>query len=224
MLDEQIVFAELYDRPEAIWSFLLATGYVKPLSCDLSCHTYTLSLTNYEIHLIFENLISAWFTKANNYGRQFREALLTNDVYYMNVFLKKIVDDTFSFFDTGGHEPEKFYHGFVLGLIVDLKDNYKIRSNRESGLGRYDVIMLPKKPGYHGIVIEFKTFRPDKENSLQEACQHALAQIYEKYYINELLERDININDIFVYGFAFQGKDLYIHGGQYNSLDFKIYK
>ena len=127
-LDEQIVFSQLYTTPGAIWSFLMAAGYVKPLSFDLANNTYEITLTNYEVYRIFENLISCWFNQNGAYGKQFRQALMHDNLEDMNIFLQKIATSSFSFFDTSGAEPERFYHAFVLGLIVDLKGIYTITS------------------------------------------------------------------------------------------------
>ena len=218
-LDEQIVFSQIYDQKEAIWSFLMASGYVKPLCFDSSSEEYTISLTNYEVYRIFEKLISQWFNKSNAQGSKFRQALLTDNLFYMNKFLSTIAKNTFSFFDTSGDEPERFYHAFVLGLVVDLQGRYEISSNRESGFGRYDVTMFPQKNGDPGIVIEFKTLESHTEKDLNEACINALKQIKTKEYTNSLLSRGIAPSNIYVYGFAFKGKDVLICGGAEEKID-----
>ncbi|MBQ7618048.1 MAG: PD-(D/E)XK nuclease domain-containing protein, partial [Desulfovibrio sp.] len=122
-------------------------------------------------------------------------------------------------FDTSGHEPERFYHGFILGLIVELKDRYIIKSNRESGDGRYDVTLFPRLAHDHGIVLEFKNFDPKKERKIEKTCTNALRQIKEKNYITELLDHNVDEGNIFVYGFAFNGKNVLICGGAYQKID-----
>ncbi|MBQ7457111.1 MAG: AAA family ATPase [Desulfovibrio sp.] len=218
-IDEQIVFSQLYDRQDAIWSFLMASGYLKPLSNDNDTGEYKVAVTNYEVLQILKRLISSWFNNYSVNAEKFRRALLIDDIVYMNKFLRKIAINTFSFFDTSGDEPERFYHAFVLGLTVDLQDQYEILSNRESGFGRYDITMFPKRSRYHGIVIEFKTLERERENNLQDACNNALLQIKTKKYSSSLLSRGVASSNIYVYGFAFKGKDLLICGGAEEKID-----
>ena len=219
-LDEQLVFSQLYTDQGAIWSLLMAAGYVKPLTRNPATGEYRLALTNHEVHFLMEKLISRWFY-ASSTGNEFRHALLTGDLDVMNETMSEISENTFSYFDTSGKKPERFYHAFVLGLIVDLKGRYEIKSNRESGYGRYDVSMIPLQAGDHGIVIEFKTFRPKKEKNLEEACNNALRQIRQQKYTNELKSRKVAPNKISVYGFAFAGKKVLICGGAEEEIDWQ---
>lgn len=218
ILDEEVVFSQLYNDSNAIWSFLMASGYVKPLYYNDETNEYEIAFTNYEVHFLMEQLISLWFNKPSVSGVKFREALLSNNLKYMNLLLQDIAENTFSFFDIGKQEPERFYHAFVLGLIVDLKGRYEINSNRESGLGRYDVVMIPKSHEDHAIVIEFKVMGSNNEKSLEETCANALRQIKEKHYINVFRDRGINVNNIYAYGFAFKGKEVLICGD--SEIDF----
>ena len=122
---------------------------------------------------------------------------------------------TFSSFDAGKkpsekNQPERFYHGFVLGLLAELRDQYEIRSNRESGYGRYDVMLTPLNKNDNAIIIEFKVHEPEEETSLQDTVQSALAQIDERNYDAELLVRGIPADRIRHYGFAFEGKKILI--------------
>ncbi|MBQ7585834.1 MAG: PD-(D/E)XK nuclease domain-containing protein, partial [Desulfovibrionaceae bacterium] len=217
-MDEEIVFSML-DDPGAIWSFLMAAGYVKPTNFNLESREYELTLTNHEVHLAFNTFISNWFKKTITYKRKFIKALLSDDLTSMNINLRHITKTVFSFFDTRGDEPERFYHGFVLGLIVDLKDRYNIKSNRESGDGRYDVTMFPKQSKNHGIVIEFKTQDSESETTLEKTCHSALKQIRKKDYITELLDNNVRPNDIYVYGFAFKEKNVLICGGANDQIN-----
>ena len=212
-LDEQIVFSQLYDKKDAIWSFLMAAGYVKPLSFNLENGSYELALVNFEVKRIIESLVSDWFNNRNVRGVEFRNALLTDDLDSMNMYMSEIAENTFSFFDTGGKEPERFYHAFVLGLIVDLKGRYEIVSNRESGLGRCDVMLFPLCKGDRGIVIEFKTRILRQEKSLEDTCASALEQIAEKRYADALAARGAARGAIYAYGFGFKGKQVLIRGG-----------
>ncbi|MBQ7739392.1 MAG: AAA family ATPase [Desulfovibrionaceae bacterium] len=225
-LDEQIDFNRLYIDDGAIWSLLLAAGYVKPVQVDLLDKKYEIELTNLEAKHILENKISNWFTELRiTKNDNFLKMLLTDNLNLMNVLMSEIVESNFSYFDTRGTikndrtEAESFYHGFVLGLFIKLKDRYTIISNHESGFGRYDICMYPKNNSDHGIVIEFKSIMPSQEKSLEKTCVNALKQIKEKDYIKDLLLHDVPRSNIYVYGFAFQGKKVLICGGAEEKID-----
>ena len=220
-IDEQIVYNQLAAKKNAVWSLLLASGYLKVANTTLMEETgrtyYDLALTNREVTLMFEIMIQDWFSGSGDYN-DFIKALLQDDVDAMNEYMNRVAFDSFSYFDTGKNpgrtEPEKFYHGFVLGLMVDLSDRYLLRSNRESGFGRYDVMLEPKRAGEDAFILEFKVFQPRKEKDLEETVASALAQIEEKGYAAELLERGIPAERIRRYGFAFCGKEVLIGGGK----------
>ena len=172
-------------------------------------------LTNYEVRLMFMSMIRQWFGKAKAEYNDFIKALLAGRLKEMNAYMNNVALRTFSYFDTGngpsGAEPEKFYHGFVLGLIVDLQRDYVISSNRESGYGRYDVVIEPKNPDENdAIIIEFKVHDADDEESLQDTVQVALDQIKEKKYAEGLVAKGIPQSRIRSYGFAFEGKKVLI--------------
>lgn len=219
VIDEEIVFDQLEDSSEAVWSLLLASGYLK-VECvseaaDEEEPIYRLSLTNLEVRKEFRRMVRGWFKKASARYNDFINALLANNVGYMNQYMNKMAGAVFSYFDTGNHpseqtEPERFYHGFVLGLIADAKLDYTITSNRESGFGRYDVVMEPKNKKSHAYVFEFKVRNPDSEMKLEETVQSALAQIEEKEYDTVLIARGIRREQIHHYGFAFEGKRVLI--------------
>ena len=218
-LDEQVIFEQLGRKRGAVWSLMLASGYLKVDRYEMDKRTgkrrYYLKITNYETMLMFENMIGDWFTEEESAYGNFKEALLAGDLDYMNQFINQVVLQTFSSFDTGKKpseelEPERFYHGFVLGLIVDLAGKYRITSNRESGFGRYDVIMEPLEENLDAIIMEFKVQNTAKEKSLEQTVQNALRQIEEKQYDIELLSRGITKERIRHYGFAFRGKKVLI--------------
>lgn len=215
-MEEDVAFSDLNRHPKAVWSLLVASGYLKVVSRD-SDGIYELAVTNKEVSLMLVDLVQEWFAVAPGY-HSFIEALLTDDLYYMNITMQSIMESVFSYFDTsGGANPlgaESFYHGFVLGLIVHLDQRYIITSNRESGLGRYDVMMEPRDPANsHAIILEFKIRRPDREADLDAAADAALAQIDKKKYAADLIARGIEKNNIYCYGFAFDGKQVLIKGG-----------
>ncbi|MBQ5674399.1 MAG: AAA family ATPase [Lachnospiraceae bacterium] len=211
-LDEQIVYSQLGRKKGAVWSLLLASGYLKVVESDISEWNFKLKLTNYEVTLMFQRMVSEWFAGEDNGYNEFIEALLDDDVESMNEYMNEVSEVMFSSFDTGTRPsrsaPERFYHGFVLGLMVDLQGRYVITSNRESGLGRYDIMLEPLQ-GDNAIIIEFKVKKP-KESTLEETVIAALSQIDEKKYDSILINRGIDSSRIRKYGFAFEGKKVLI--------------
>ena len=217
--DEQIVYNQLDDNEEAIWSLLLASGYLKVQNIDYRGITlepwYTLDITNIETLSMFMTMFRGWFKNKDANYNDFVKALLKGSLKEMNIYMNDVALATFSSFDTGKKpseksQPERFYHGFVLGLLVELRDRYQIRSNRESGYGRYDVMLTPVTEVDDAIVIEFKVHEPDEEKSLQDTVRTALDQITEKNYDAELLLQGIPADRIRHYGFAFEGKKVLI--------------
>ena len=224
IIDEQIVFSELDYSEDAVWSLMLASGYLKVVSSEPldaerenDCE-YELALTNREILFMFRKMILRWFEPAKREKNEFVKALINGDIEGMNEYMNEVALNTFSSFDSGKNTsdkkaPENFYHGFTLGLMVDQTENYIIESNRESGFGRYDIMLEPKDKENEklpGIVIEFKVINQRKENSLEETVEAALKQIEEKNYDAELINRGVKKENIRHYGFAFRGKEVLI--------------
>lgn len=213
-IDEgEIVFNWLDQSEDAVWGLLFASGYLKVVSiCD---DIYEMKLTNYEVTKMFGNMVHGWFGENLGDYNDFIKALLNGSLEEMNAYMNQISLSVFSSFDGGTHpsgrtNPERFYHGFVLGLLVDLAGRYELKSNRESGFGRYDVMLKPKNQEDDGIILEFKIYDPRKESSLEETVQAALGQIEEKKYEQELLDSGISEGRIRKYGFAFEGKRVLI--------------
>ena len=218
-LDEQIMLNQLVGSTDAVWSLLLATGYLKVLNVraekpdDDGMMQYTLALTNLEVKKLFHKMIKGWFgDNAQLPYNDFIKALILDDVDSMNEFMNRIALCSFSNFDTakgasGNDAPERFYHGFVLGLMVELAGRFRIMSNRESGFGRYDIVLVPvDQEKDNAYIIEFKVHKPAKEKGLEETVKHALNQIEEKQYAVQLISEGMRPDQIRKYGFAFAGK------------------
>ena len=223
IIDEQIVFSELDYSEDAVWSLMLASGYLKVISSEKlnlireSDNEYELAITNREILFMFRKMILRWFTPAKRETNEFIKALINGDVESMNAYMNKVTLKTISYFDSGNspsdEEPERFFHGLVLGLMVDQTENYIITSNRESGYGRYDIMLEPIDKSNENlpcIVIEFKVINPKKEKTLEETVEAALNQIEDKGYDAELVKRGVKKENIHHYGFAFRGKNVLI--------------
>lgn len=217
--DEQIVFDQLETKENAIWSLMVASGYLKIDKIEyrgiLHVPWYHLKITNLETLGMFSEMFTGWFQNTRSNYNAFIRAMLCGNIKEMNAYMNEVALATFSSFDTGSHpsgrtQPERFYHGFVLGLLVELRDQYEVRSNRESGYGRYDVMLIPRQKNQLAFVLEFKVYDAQEELKLEDTVQSALVQIEEKHYDTELIERGISKSKIRHYGFAFEGKKVLI--------------
>ena len=217
--DEQIVFDQLETKENAIWSLMVASGYLKIDKIEyrgiLHVPWYHLKITNLETLGMFSEMFTGWFQNTRSNYNAFIKAMFCGNIKEMNAYMNEVALATFSSFDTGSHpsgrtQPERFYHGFVLGLLVELRDQYEVRSNRESGYGRYDVMLIPRQKNQLAFVLEFKVYNAQEELKLEDTVQSALLQIEEKHYDTELIERGISKSKIRHYGFAFEGKKVLI--------------
>ena len=217
--DEQIVFDQLETKENAICSLMVASGYLKIDKIEyrgiLHVPWYHLKITNLETLGMFSEMFTGWFQNTRSNYNAFIRAMLCGNIKEMNAYMNEVALATFSSFDTGSHpsgrtQPERFYHGFVLGLLVELRDQYEVRSNRESGYGRYDVMLIPRQKNQLAFVLEFKVYDAQEELKLEDTVQSALVQIEEKHYDTELIERGISKSKIRHYGFAFEGKKVLI--------------
>lgn len=218
-IDEQIIFDQLDVDENAIWSLFLTSGYLKvesyALNEDTGADLYELALTNKEVQIMFRKMIKKWFSRTGTVYNGFIRALLQDDVKSMNAYMNRVALATFSYFDSGKNpsmetQPERFYHGFVLGLAVELADRYVITSNRESGFGRYDVMLEPRNETDPAVIMEFKVKDSQEETSLEDTADAALNQIERQQYESALRNKGIASERIRKYGFAFEGKEVLI--------------
>ena len=208
-LDTVIVGIENYE--DNIWGLLLGTGYLKVVEVvDLARGIYKVKIPNYEIRLLFEQIIESWF-KDKVIGNDLRSILKDLVTLNLSEFEKKfqvLVRQMFSFMDVGSDTAENFYHAFVLGMLVGLKDMYYVNSNRESEYGRYDIMLEPIDKKGNSFIIEFKVLENDEEKTLEDTINNAIKQIEEKKYEENLRERGFTTITKMV--FAFKGKEVKI--------------
>lgn len=216
-IDEHVVYNYLDSDEKAVWSLLVASGYLKVLGRQKEdeiegseAAIYELDITNHETRRMFCGLISGWFGATRPNYNDFIKAMLVGDKKAMNAYMKRVARDTFSYFDTSNREPERFYHGFVLGLLVDMQKEYMLTSNRESGFGRYDVMIEPKDKAKNAIILEFKVQDEEDEETLKDTVAAALAQIEKRQYTAQLVAKGIPEGHIRSYGMAFCGKEVLI--------------
>lgn len=215
-MKEDTPLQQISEDNSALWSLLFASGYMKIVGSSGNDwdKTYELAVTNKEVSYMLVDFVRHWFSQTSFGYKDFITALLSDDVYFMTEYLSRIIRHVFSYYDVSGSEPERFYHGFVLGMIVDLEDRFIITSNRESGLGRYDVMLEPRSPNEdHAIILEFKVHRSGIEANLKSSALEGIAQIDKKKYATVLISHGISENNIYKYGIAFKGKEVWIEGG-----------
>ncbi|EHJ02106.1 AAA-ATPase-like protein [Clostridium sp. DL-VIII] len=210
IIDDNIVMSEVEDSNENIWSFLILSGYLKAVKTEvirgrLNCE---LKIPNEEVHIFYENLIEKWFkeTLTNQKYEEMLNRLTCGDIENFGFIFQDFVLDNLSYFDVSGKEPERLYHAFVLGMLVSLSESYEVKSNKESGYGRYDVMIIPKDISKLGIIIEFKKINELSKETIDTAAQEALKQIEENKYEQELISK--GIKNVMKLAIVFKGKEI----------------
>ena len=204
----ETVIDGIEENEDNIWGLMLGTGYLKVVEVvDLAEGIYKVKLPNYEIKLLFQDIVRNWF-KDKVAGNDLRSIL--KDLVELNLdeFQKKfrvLVREMFSYMDVGENTAENFYHAFVLGMLVGLKDTYYVNSNRESGFGRYDIMLEPHDKTKNSFIIEFKVADDFEEETIEQVIANAKKQIEEKGYESNLKER--GYTNITKMVFAFKGKE-----------------
>lgn len=209
---KNIAFSEVLVNTDVLWSLLLFSGYLSFDKKELIDGIYyvNLKIPNIEVRYFFQNTISNWFEIGfgNKKYNEILESLISGNIKLFSKIFRAFVLKSFSYFDVSGNEPEKFYHAFVLGLLVSLDKTHLVRSNRESGYGRYDVMIIPNDKTLPGIIMEFKKVDKDDDETLEISAQNALEQIEEKQYEQEL--KDLGINRIIKLAIVFDGKKVLV--------------
>ncbi|MGL4911790.1 MAG: PD-(D/E)XK nuclease domain-containing protein, partial [Romboutsia sp.] len=211
-VNEDVVMSEVDLGIENIWSFLLLSGYLKPISKEIKNRRmyYKLAIPNEEIFCLYEDIIEKWFRESfiSSDFTDMLKALTLGEIELFGEYFSSYVLNSFSYFDVGGQNPERVYHAFVLGMLVSLSSTHEVLSNRESGLGRYDVCLVPKDISEPAIIMEFKSIRINSKITLEEGLNVALKQIDKKLYDTELINR--GIDNIIKVALSFKGKEVMI--------------
>ncbi|WP_252227125.1 MULTISPECIES: AAA family ATPase [unclassified Clostridium] len=215
IIDDNIIMSEVEESNENLWSFLTLSGYLKSVKTEVKrgrvyCE---LKIPNEEVHVFYENLIKKWFKESMTNEKYIAmiNSLISGDVEIFNEVFSEFVVNNISYFDVSGKEPEKVYHAFVLGMLISISDEYEVKSNKESGYGRYDVMIIPKNISKLGVIIEFKKVSEFSNATIDEATNIALTQIEEKKYETELLEK--GITNIIKLAIVFKGKEVKVTKG-----------
>lgn len=212
-LEEAFTFSDINWRTDTVWSLLFFSGYITYSSRTLTSRgklVCSLRLPNREIEELYKNFIEDIFAQSFTHSHHINEfftALMHGDCALVQQLLQEFVLNATSFHDIDSAEPERSYHLFVLGMLVTLEGTYHVRSNRESGYGRYDIMLIPRDTNKPGVIIEFKRAM---QQTLEQAADAALEQIHEKQYAQEL--RAMGIETICSYGIAFQGREVLVKG------------
>ncbi len=211
VINDKLAFPDLLAEASNIWSFMLFSGYLKasePAKNSDDLTEYTLQVPNREVRTVFFTIIRSWINNGpvkNDRLELMLQALRAGDVEYFEELLNDFIINTFSYYDTNGREPEKVYQAFLLGLLAGMSD-YDVTSNRESGFGRYDILLRPKDGKGQAVIMELKRLRP--KETVEKALSSALQQIEDKQY--DTILREDGFTDILKMAITFDGKQVWI--------------
>ena len=211
VINDKLAFPDLLANPTNIWSFMLFSGYLKasdPMLNNDDLIEYELQIPNREAKSVYRTIIQSWIDGGpvkNDRLELMLQALRAGDIEYFEELLNDFVVHTFSYYDTNGREPEKVYQAFLLGLLAGMSD-YEVSSNRESGFGRYDILLRPKGGKGQAVIMELKRLRPTE--TVEKALSSALQQIEDKQY--DAVLRQNGFTDILKMAITFDGKRVWI--------------
>ena len=209
-ISEDVVFGNIQETPDALWNFFLFSGYLKLVSkvFDEQRQEGVFQIPNIEIKTIFKDSVLYWFSKSQTYNKfnVVLENLKKGRIRDFSKYFADFIRMTCSYYDFADSEPEKVYHALVLGMMVQLQTEYRITSNRESGYGRYDVMLHPLQPNLPAFVFEFKKFDAEDEESIQETLFSAMQQMKTNNYAATLQQE--GHTDIHLIAIAFKGKEV----------------
>ena len=215
IIQESISFQEVFSGDDIVWSFMLFSGYLTCSDCvfEDGLRYCNLKIPNIEVYSFFKEIVLKWLKSEIDFTfyQNMLKSLVMGSSYEFKKLFTSFVIKNLSYFDVSGDEPEKFYHAFVLGMLVTLSQTHQIKSNRESGFGRYDVMIIPKDKNQPGIIIEFKKIDTYEKETFESAANNALKQIEEKQYEQELL--DLGIKKIIKLAIVFDGKKTLVKEG-----------
>jgi len=219
-IKENFVFPDFENDTELLWTLLFHSGFLTQVK-EISLYRYELKIPNYEIKFVFENIILEWLHHTYKFNQDLlittSNHLINNNIADFETGFKQIIGDTVSYFDSK-NDAEQIYHVYTLGLLAILSDDYIIKSNRESGDGRYDIVLIPRNIAQNGIVIEIKKIDGQLESEdfetfnkrINNQIDSALQQIERKKYYNELLAHKIELDKIIRVPIVFAGKEPFI--------------
>ncbi|MFO7819939.1 MAG: AAA family ATPase [Halanaerobacter sp.] len=206
-VEEDLVFSDIDGSEDNIWTLLLFSGYLKWTE-QIKRRKYKLKVPNEEVMFFYNYTIKDILEDKEIALQDMILNLIKGEIEDFKAEFKRLTKETLSYFDTSEKKPEKFYHGLVLGMVVGLKDEYLVKSNRETGYGRADVVLIPRDSNQKGLVFEFKRYSKTKDRDLMESAQKALEQIEREEYEADI--RAHGVNEIIKVGIAFAGKKVEI--------------
>ena len=209
-ISEDVVFGNIQESPDALWNFFLFSGYLRIVNKELVKNKQVgdFQIPNIEIHTIFEDSILYWFSKSQSYNKfnivleNLKKGRLEDFEDYFGDFIQRVC----SYYDFADNEPERVYHSLVLGMMVQLQSDYRITSNRESGFGRYDIMLHPLKTTLPAYIFEFKKFNAKRETSMDDSLNAAMLQMKTKNYAATLQQE--GHSNIHLIAIAFKGKEV----------------